>query len=83
MDKYDQRMLWQNLANKESQLVIVKFEFKAKSCAELDRIAEKSGSKKIVHSVEQERETILKSKTRSTFNFSTIIYKLVIVFRAF
>ena len=48
------------LGKKEGQLVIVEPEFDTSRCTELIRIAKKLGTKKRVHSAEQEREKILR-----------------------
>ena len=47
---------------KEGQLVIEESEFDTRRCVELDRIPKKLGTKKKVHSADQEREKIFRAQ---------------------
>ena len=55
-------MLWESLVEKRNQLATVESEFNTRKHADLNRMAEKLGTKKIVHSAEQERGRILRGQ---------------------
>ena len=61
-DSYDQKMLWEEIVEKRNQLALEELEFDGRKSAELGKVAEKMGTKRRVHSAEQERENILRSQ---------------------
>ena len=62
IDRYDQRMLWELLVKKRNQSAIVELEIYTRKHGETNRIAEKLGTKKTVHSTEQDRDEILRAQ---------------------
>ena len=61
-DNFDQKMLWESLFEKRSQLAVVKLEFDTRKHVELNRITEKLCTKKRVHSAEQKKGKILRAQ---------------------
>ena len=61
-DRYDQKMLWEEIVKTRDHLALVESKFESRKSAELDKSAEKMRTKRRVHSSEQERESVLRSQ---------------------